>query len=411
MIPIKVRVESKLQRTPRVMQLEGMFDVPPRDVLRHEWNGELPIDEREWNVGLIVGPSGAGKSTIARQLFGAPVEDTWGKGAVVDDFAKTLSIQDVSDACSAVGFDTIPSWMKPYHVLSTGEQFRVRIARALLERKDLIVMDEFTSVVDRQVAKIGSHAVQKFIRKHKRQFIAVTCHYDVIEWLQPDWIFEPATMTFQWRSVQRRPPLGVEIARVDHRAWRLFAPFHYLTADLHKAAACFVLFVEGVPASFGGVLHRPHSKVDDIKGLSRLVTLPDYQGLGLAMVLADKLGETYKAAGYRFHTYPAHPALVRAFDKSPCWVMKKKPGVFSPSLGETSSLVNTPSRRSERAAKYRANAMASHQPGENALEQKKWMMGSRPCAVFEYCGEAKMLRQAARELIAGMHEADMASSG
>jgi hypothetical protein len=69
----------------------------------------------------------------------------------------------------------------------------------------------------------------------------------VIEWLQPDWMLEPATMTFQWRSLQRRPSLNVEIARVDHAAWKLFAPFHYLTAELHKAAACFVLFCRGNP--------------------------------------------------------------------------------------------------------------------------------------------------------------------
>ena len=40
-------------------------------------------------------------------------------------------------------------------------------------------MDEFTSVVDRQVAQIGAHAIQKYVRKHGRQFVAVSCHYDI----------------------------------------------------------------------------------------------------------------------------------------------------------------------------------------------------------------------------------------
>jgi hypothetical protein len=95
----------------------------------------------------------------------------------------------------------------------------------------MIVVDEFTSVVDRQVAKIGSHAVQKHIRKCGKKFVAVTCHYDVFEWLQPDWVLEPATMSFQWRSLQRRPDLAIEVSRVDHAAWKLFAPFHYLRAN------------------------------------------------------------------------------------------------------------------------------------------------------------------------------------
>jgi ABC-type ATPase with predicted acetyltransferase domain len=83
--------------------------------------------------------------------------------------------------------------MKPQAVLSNGERFRVDLARRLLELPDPIVVDEFTSVVDRQVAKIGAHAVQKFVRKHNRRFVAATCHYDVVEWLQPDWIFSLRT--------------------------------------------------------------------------------------------------------------------------------------------------------------------------------------------------------------------------
>jgi GNAT superfamily N-acetyltransferase len=377
---IDLHVETKLQRTPRIKQLSGMFDVPPQEKLSHHWSGQIPIDEREWNVGLIVGPSGAGKSSVARQLFGEPATFDWKAGAVCDDFDARFSIQDIAEICSAVGFNTIPSWMKPFGVLSTGEKFRVELARHLLEGGDQIVIDEFTSVIDRQVAHIGCQAVQKLVRKKGKQFVAVTCHYDVIDWLQPDWVLEPATMTFRWRSVQRRPALNIEIARVDHAAWKLFAPFHYLTAELHKAAACYVLFVEGEPAAFAGILHRPHSRVDDIKGVSRLVTLPDYQGLGLAMCLVDTLGAAHKAIGHRLHTYPAHPSLVRSFDRSPRWELHKKPGQFSPTLGETSTLRN--------------------RPNDQGQGQKKWHMGSRPCAVFEYSGDA-MDRKDAAAMITG----------
>src|SRR5262249_1185262 len=156
-----------------------------------------------------------------------------------------------------------------------------------------IVVDEFTSVVDRQVAKIGSHAVQKWVRKKGRKFVAVTCHYDVIDWLQPDWMLEGPTLEFQWRELQRRPRPHVEGARGDYAAWELLVPFHYRTGDRWRSGAGYVFFGEGVPASFAGIVHRPHGHVDDIKGLSRLVTLPDYQGLGLAMILADTMGAAH----------------------------------------------------------------------------------------------------------------------
>jgi ABC-type lipoprotein export system ATPase subunit len=334
-----------------------MFDVPARQKLSHHWKGDLPIDEKDWNIGLIVGPSGAGKSSIAKQLFGAPRTIKWKAKSIIDDFDSKHSIEDIAATCSAVGFNSIPSWMKPYSVLSTGEKFRAEMARHLLEDPDPIVVDEFTSVVDRQVAKIGSHAVQRIIRKQKRKFVAATCHYDVIDWLQPDWMLEPATMTFQWRSLQRRPELAIEIARVDYSAWHFFAPFHYMSADLNKTAACFVLFVEGLPATFAAVLPRPHAKVRDLKAISRIVTLPDYQGIGLAMVLVDALGAAYRAIGYRLRNYPAHPSFVRSHDHSPKWRLCKRPGEFQSPPSATSSL------------------------------PRDWKM-TRPCGVFEYCGEA-----------------------
>ena len=70
---------------------------------------------------------------------------------------------------------------------------RVDLARAMLE-KDNIVFDEFTSVVDRTVAQTSCIAINKAIKKTNKKFVAVTCHFDVIEWLEPDWIFDTNKM-------------------------------------------------------------------------------------------------------------------------------------------------------------------------------------------------------------------------
>lgn len=200
-------LETELSRSSRVKQLAAMFDVPLSEKAKLHFRGELPIEDRPWSVGLIVGPSGAGKSSVMRFVWGEPSPLEWTGKSVIDDFAKSLTMQEIATVCQAVGFNTIPAWMRPYCVLSNGERFRVEIARRLLETpgQQPIVLDEFTSVVDRQVAKIGSHAVQKWVRKNGRQFVAVTCHYDVIEWLQPDWILEPATMEFARREPGQRP--------------------------------------------------------------------------------------------------------------------------------------------------------------------------------------------------------------
>lgn len=332
---IDIAVETKLSNSTRVKQLSAMFDVPPAEKCKLQWHGELPIENTGWNVGLIVGPSGCGKSTIARNLFADhfDVPLAWPGKSVIDDFAAGHSMQEISNVCQAVGFNTIPAWMRPYAVLSNGERFRVDLARRLLELESPIVVDEFTSVVDRQVAQIGAHAVQKFVRRNKLQFVAVSCHYDIIDWLQPDWVFEPATMAYTARgALQRRPAIDVSISRVPYAAWKMFAPFHYLTAELSRGARCYGLWVGDRLAAFAGILPKPVSsgqrRGEAIAGVSRVVTLPDWQGLGLAFVLLEKLGAAYGALGKRFRNYPAHPGFIRAH-KPPTWSLMKEAGLYS----------------------------------------------------------------------------------
>ena len=98
---------------------------------------------------------------------------------------------------NSVGFSSPPSWLKPYSVLSNGEKMRVDLANSLLQNKEIIIFDEFTSVVDRNIAKIGSYAISKAVRKQNKKFIAVSCHDDIIDWLEPDWVFCTNNMQFE----------------------------------------------------------------------------------------------------------------------------------------------------------------------------------------------------------------------
>ena len=82
---------------------------------------------------------------------------------------------------------------------------RVDIARALCFEQQLIVFDEWTSVVDREVAKLPACAVSKAVTRDKdKKFIAVTCHYDVVDWLEPDWVLNTDTMEFEKKNSAAR---------------------------------------------------------------------------------------------------------------------------------------------------------------------------------------------------------------
>jgi len=333
---VDLTLSVDVERTPRVVQLEGMFDVPEAKRRAVDFHFDVPIEERDWQVGLIVGPSGAGKTSVARHLLGECIVDGYDwhpTRSVVDSFGDR-SIRDVVEALSSVGFASPPSWTKPFHVLSNGEKFRATMARALMDERGTVVIDEFTSVIDRTVARIGSHAVAKAVRrKPGKRFVAVSCHDDIIEWLQPDWILEPHVGRFHWRSLQRRPAIDIEIVRVDHSAWRWFAPHHYLTADLHRSARCFAGLVNGRPAAFVGSLPVPHAKVM-LQSVSRVVVLPDYQGAGLAMHMIGEIAKVAMAAvGKTMVIGTSHPGLVAALAKSQVWALTR--AGFPAKVGKT----------------------------------------------------------------------------
>jgi ABC-type dipeptide/oligopeptide/nickel transport system ATPase subunit len=186
--------ESAPETSFRVASVIGKFDLQGNQV-NERFTGAFEFPDG-WQIGLIVGNSGTGKTTIAKELFDEAFVCgfDYDKPTILDDMPKQLSVDEITRMFNSVGFSSPPSWLKPYRVLSNGEKMRVDLARALLSDLDLIVFDEFTSVVDRDVAKIGSFAVQKAVRRTDKKFIAVTCHFDVEDWLQPDWVFDTNTM-------------------------------------------------------------------------------------------------------------------------------------------------------------------------------------------------------------------------
>ncbi len=175
--------------------------------LEKHFKGSLPIEDDDWQVGVIVGRSGSGKTSIAKQLF----PDAFIRGfeytnkCVLDDFPQELETGEITKMLCSVGFASPPDWLKSYDCLSQGEKMRVDIARALCLDESLIVFDEFTSVVDRDSeSKCICH--QQSSSEKLKKFIAVTCHYDVVDWLDPDWVFCTDTMEFS-RKKELGPPL------------------------------------------------------------------------------------------------------------------------------------------------------------------------------------------------------------
>ena len=332
-------IESEYRPSFRTEKVAGMFDVPVTQKLRKRWHIDMPIEQKEWQIGLIVGASGTGKTTIAKRVFGQSAYHEgykWSAPSVLDDFDQALSATEITNALSHVGFSSPPAWLLPYKSLSNGQKFRCELARCLVDDRKLVVFDEFTSVVDRTVAKVSSHTTQKAIRKTEKQFVAVTCHYDVEGWLQPDWVYDVSAGSFSWRC-QRRPKAKISIFRCHHSAWRMFAGNHYLSANLNKAATCFIMMFDDQPAAFSAALPFPHPKVKNLWKEHRTVTLPDYQGFGLGNRLSEFVGEWLHKREKKFRSVTSHPAMIGHRYKSNAWIMDRAPSrVAVP--GKTSTL-------------------------------------------------------------------------
>ena len=167
---------------------------------------DMPDICGSFNIGHIVGASGSGKSTLLKR-FGEELFPYW-----FDDKCIASHFDNEDEAMTlmgAVGLNSVPTWFRPYSILSVGEQYRADLSRRLV---DNAVIDEFTSVVNRSVAKSCAHSVAKHIRKEDIQGVVFSsCHYDIAEWLEPDWIYDTATGELTYRGSLHRPTRRPEI--------------------------------------------------------------------------------------------------------------------------------------------------------------------------------------------------------
>ena len=151
---------------------------------------ELPsqIKDMNFNILAIVGASGSGKSTMLEEFgdkYSFNNNEYDSSKAIVSNFENPT---DASYKLSAVGLNSMPVWCRPRRVLSVGEGFRADLA---LNLKEYSIFDEFTSTIDRNVAKSTCNGIQKYIRKHNlTNMVFCSCHKDFIPYLKPDIVID-----------------------------------------------------------------------------------------------------------------------------------------------------------------------------------------------------------------------------
>ena len=272
----------------------------------------------DFQILVITGSSGSGKSVFSK-YFGKEEDVEWDNDkAVVSNFD---SAEDASSRLNAVGLSSIPTWCRPYSVLSIGEQFRANLARRLKSR---CVIDEFTSTVNRETAMSCSASVAKYIRKNNlKGCVFVSCHRDFIDVLCPDYVIDLDTECLYdtRRLLRRRFNLQVYETDLKREMWSIFERHHYLSADINISCKMFIAYLNDEPVACCAVLPQPgvHDANGNAWRIHRLVVLPDFQGLGIATKLLEYICDLFAYHGKIVYLRTSHIKLINYMKKSLKW--------------------------------------------------------------------------------------------
>jgi GNAT superfamily N-acetyltransferase len=223
-----------------------------------------------------------------------------------------------------MGLSSVPTWLRPFHTLSNGEQYRATLAYLVASAKDgeVILVDEYTSVVDRDVAKAMSFALQKYIRRENKRIILASCHYDILEWLMPDWTCSPQKggVLERHEYLRRgRPQIKLQVSRVEYDTWNLFKKHHYLTEDVNKSCKFLLFEWDSRPIGIVAIINQPRKGCSNGFAISRVVVLPDFQGMGLGVKISEFAGSVIRNQGGVCFIKTVNPALGEYFNNSVNW--------------------------------------------------------------------------------------------
>ena len=320
--------EVKLHSEPSVsfigIKAAQSMDIDIEKKLKHELTISADIDT-PFSIGLIIGSSGSGKTTLAKNMFGDDCFESKlsMQKCIIDQFPDSMEYNQISKLLTGVGLSSVPCWIRPVYTLSNGQRFRAEVALKLAQNTQYIAIDEWTSVVDRTVAKAMSNAIQKAIRRENNSAVFCSCHYDVIEWLQPDWIIDCNKGTYEdRRSLQqiRREKLSFDIKEVDKSTWRYFSRYHYLSENLPGGKIyTFGLFYGEEQIGFQCFANYVPGRTNVVHS-NRTVIHPDYVGFGLGMKLINA-SSSYMKEQYNVEIFGkfSNYAIYKSMLKDPNW--------------------------------------------------------------------------------------------
>ena len=172
---------TKIPKTEITQKVRNIFTIIKDEIIFTPH--EKPFNEK-FCIGYITGSSGSGKSILLKE-YGEEYHYKWDNLPICSNFK---SYEQAEHKLLGAGLSSIPAWLLPFHLLSTGQKYRANLA---INLKDNSVFDEFTGYLDRNTAKSVATSVSRYVKDHKLTNI-VFCgpHKDIIQYLEPDWVYD-----------------------------------------------------------------------------------------------------------------------------------------------------------------------------------------------------------------------------
>jgi GNAT superfamily N-acetyltransferase len=189
----------------------------------------------------------------------------------------------------------------------------------------ITTIDEFTSVVDRDTAKSLAYSMRRYFDSQTNQSVLyiASCHRDIVEWLDPDWVYDTDLCALENRRLLcrlgRRPELTLTIRSTGPDYWKYFSKYHYLDSKMSRSVHCYVGLLGDKPIAFHAAIHSTNRDIHSYWRGHRTVILPEFQGMGIGTQFSDTIAQIYVDKGLRYFSKTAHPSFGEHREKSPLW--------------------------------------------------------------------------------------------
>ena len=306
------------QRTKEVAEAFGLGTDQTRQFTLYD---NVNIHIKPTDIVLITGDSGSGKSALLKAIkqdLGDEAQDT--KEITIEinkHIIDTVGENTTSaiEALSKVGLNDAFIFLRTYAQLSDGQKHRYQTALLTQTQKPFWILDEFTSTLDRDTAKILAFNLQKQARRQGKAVIAATTHMDLLKDYAPNVHIhkrygKEVTIHYYPKAKAKQCSLTHQMtiqqgATADYKA---LSQFHYRTNRLPPQRKIFTLkrknelcgvivYSYPSPITFGrarvwkGNIQQLQREVSNI---SRVIVHPKYRSIGLGTKL---VAETLSQAG------------------------------------------------------------------------------------------------------------------